>query len=205
MRSILFFVVAAVGLLLPRPSSAQDPPRFGLVFAFPAEIGVAIKATDRITIRPGFDMSKSSTETTQTITLPIPGTTSTTTTATGDAWTVSGEVAALFYLSAPDAFRTYLAPRVAYGHSSTTVPFLTANTSSEPAAFTTTTSTYDVSGTFGAQYTLGRRFVVFGEAGPRYRRSKNQPSTGFFQSQSTSRSIGIQSGIGVIVYFSSEG
>jgi hypothetical protein len=68
--------------------------------------------------------------------------------------------------------------------------------------------THFISGSFGAQYALGRRFSVFGEIGLGYTRTSvdNEPtssvspgaSTG---SAATSHGIAARSGAGVVFYF----
>ena len=209
-------LAAAVLLMLPRAANAQETPRVGLVFTFPAAIGVAIKATDRITLRPDVGLTKGSSETTTTITVPIlfpadAAPIATTRTTTTDSWSASVGLSALLYLAAPDAFRTYVAPRFAYSRSSSTLPAASiafdASGAIPTAVTTTTTSTtssYEWSVSFGAQYALGRRFLVFGEAGPRYRRSTPGPIvSAVSRTEGKSWSVGIQSGVGVIVYFGS--
>ena len=202
-------------LLLPRAASAQETPRFGLVFTFPAAVGVAIKASDRIIVRPDFGVTKTSLESTTTITVPIlfpsaAAPIATTRTTTSDAWSASVGLSALVYLARPEAFRTYVTPRFAYSRASNSAPLASiAFDSSGSVTTTSTTSTtssssYEWSGSFGAQYALGRRFVVFGEAGPRYRRTSSNPLVSpASRIDSKSSSIGIQSGVGVIVYVGS--
>ncbi len=208
----------AVIVLLTQPgaASAQETPRFGLVFAFPASVGVAIKVSDRITIRPDIVVTKTSSDTTTTITVPIlfpadAAPIATTRTTTADSWSASAGLSALLYLAPPDAFRTYVAPRFAYSRASSTIPLSSITFDSSGAIPTTTTATttsassnYDWSGSFGAQYALGQRFVVFGEVGPRYRRSTSSPIvTSFSRTEAKAWSVGIQGGVGVIVYFGS--
>ena len=198
-------------LLLPRAASAQETPRFGLVVAFPAAAGVTIRISDRLAIRPMVGASKGSTETTTTITIPIlfpadtPRTTTQTTTFT--SWTVTADVSGILYLAAPDAFRMYVSPRFVYNRGTSTSPSVevfAATTSTTTTTTTTTNSSYGVSGSFGAQYTLGQRFAVFGEAGPIYRWSPPRIiQSAFSRTEAKTWSVGIQSGVGVIVYFGS--
>jgi len=207
--------VAAL-LMLPRGATAQETPRVGLVFTFPAAVGMAIKASDRITVRPDIGLSKGTSETTTTITVPIlfpadAAPIATTRTTTTDSWSASVGLSAIVYLAAPDAFRAYVAPRFAYSRASTTLPLASIafdSSGSIPTATTTTTtstsSNYEWSGSFGAQYALSRRFVVFGEAGPRYRRSTSSPFvSALTRTEGKAWSVGIQSGVGVILYFGS--
>jgi len=70
-RALFFAVVALLDVLRPAALLAQEAPRVGLVMAFPAAVGVTIRISDRLAIRPMVGASKSSTETTTTITVPI--------------------------------------------------------------------------------------------------------------------------------------
>jgi len=201
-------------LLIPRAAAAQDTPRVGLVVGFPAQVGVVIRMSDRVAIRPAVSAARNTVETTTTTTIPIlfpagaPATTTRTTTT--ESSSVSVDLSGIVYLARPDALRTYVSPRFAVSHGSSTLPstsidFSTGGTTTTTVTTTTmSSSSYEVSGSFGAEYTLGRRFAVFGEAGPRYRWANPGPFTATFTtSSSKSRSVGIQSGVGVVVYFGS--
>jgi hypothetical protein len=110
-------------------------------------------------------------------------------------------VSALLYVTKPDGLGLYVSPRYTYSHLSTT--------SSASRAASTTTSTHGVSGSLGAQYAMGRRFGVFGEVGLMYTRGlietpqiEGGPNSPLPTSQSASRnrSVGLRSGVGVVLY-----
>ena len=137
----------------------------------PNAFGVIFHATDRVAIRPEAAFSTTSSDT-----LSI---------TTWDAG-----ASALFYVRRWDALRAYVVPRFVYGRSSPSVsPFL-ANSSN-----------YDVSGSFGAQYLLHRRFGVYGEVGLDYRSSSTTSTTLGAASTSTTTGTAVRSGVGAIFYF----
>src|SRR5689334_22178850 len=113
MRLALF--VMTVSFVAPSVAAAQDPPRFGIVMAYPAQAGVLWKVTDRVAVRPEFNWTHSTIESTGTSTVftgtGVTTTTVTTTTSTnGTGYGVSG----LWYLARRDALGLYLSPRFAY-------------------------------------------------------------------------------------------
>ena len=75
-----------------------------------------------------------------------------------DTWNESVGMSALFYLQRWDALRTFVGPRVSYSHS---------KFGGGPA----TSTTWSGQGLFGTEYTLARRFGVFGEVGLSYART----------------------------------
>jgi len=206
MQRIVFF---AVLLALPRLSTAQDTPRFGIVMGYPAEVGVLWNVSSRVAVRPEIDWSKAHTETTSTTQIPtFTGTTVITTpissTSTGDGWHAGIGVSALFYLSKGDALRTYVSPRFGYDRLSTTtdlgVPSALSPVATQPTTFTATG--YSVSGSLGAQYALGKRFGVFGELGLSYTHTRDTTVPPLFiDSTSTARSVGLRSGVGIVLFF----
>jgi hypothetical protein len=173
-------------------ASAQDEPRVGVVMGYPASVGIIWHVTDGIALRPEISATRSTGDLTATTSLSS-------TTSSNDNWQVLFGGSALFYLSKHEGLRTYLSPRWAYTRvestSTTSPPTITSSSAS---------SVQFVSGSFGAQYTLGRRFAVFGELGVGYSRTTNQPTGStpvpLFTS-STSTTIGTRSGAGVILYF----
>ena len=59
-----------------------------------------------------------------------------------------------------------------------------------------------VSGSFGAQYALGRRFSVFGEIGAGYTHVVTSPTIGgILVTSSVNNTFSTRSGAGVILYF----
>ena len=86
----------------------------------------------------------------------LDGAVSMTRTSDVEVWNESVGMSALFYLRSLDALRTFVGPRVSFSHSG--VSGSSANTWSGQLFF-------------GAEYALGRRFGVFGEAGVSYGRT----------------------------------
>jgi hypothetical protein len=172
---------------------------------YPASVGVMWQVNDRVALRPEFNVQKASGESTSTIAISlssvVPG--SVVSVTTSDSWQFSAGVSALFYLSTHDALRTYVSPRWAYTrtsntNSSSTIPSLSLSTTASGQSF---------AGSFGAQYALGRRFGVFGEVGIVFSRSTVSPDASALTSaivttsESVSKTLGVRSGAGVILYF----
>jgi len=216
MRRIVLLAVFAL-LVRPDASAAQDTPRFGVVMGYPAQVALLWKVSDRLAVRPEINWSRSSLESTTTTTLPpllgaipIPPTTTTT---TSGGWQVGIGLSGLLYLSKGDALRTYVSPRFGYSRTSSTtdlgIYYPIAYSPVPPIAggpTTTTTSSYAAAGSIGAQYELGKRFGVFGELGLSYSHSGDRSPSSispFFQSDQTSWSLGVRSGVGVILFFGS--
>ena len=149
-------LVLAVGVVLSVGANAlaQDAGQIGVTLGYPQAVGVIWHVTDNVAVRPEISFSTGSTETPG-LSSPLPdlsidfGETSSTTVTTG----VSG----LFYFGEWDKLRAYLSPRYTYSRL----------TSSAGSTFSTDVrnSAYTVTGSFGAQYQLHRRFAVFGETG----------------------------------------
>lgn len=152
--AILFVLLSATR------AAAQERDGFGLVMGHPASVGVIVPVATWLSLRPDVSLfrasSKSPTATT------INGTVVDASDSTFNTWNVTVGVSALFYVGRWDNLRTYVSPRFAFlktAHSST-VPgtFVSAATSSDQIGYLT-------SGSFGARYTLGPHFGVFGEVG----------------------------------------
>jgi hypothetical protein len=212
MRQIVFFATTAL-LLLPRLSLAQDTPRLGIVMGYPAEVAVLWNVSSRVAVRPEINWTRSRSETTLTTssftfngTTIIP--TTVTTTSTSDSWQIGVGVSGLFYLSKSETLRTYVSPRYVYSRSTGTsdlgVGSVVGPITTEPV--TTVITNHAASGSLGAQYEIGKRFGVFGELGVSYLhsgdRSSSQPSSVLSVVPSLkSWTIGLRSGVGVILFF----
>jgi hypothetical protein len=201
----LALLVMTVSFVAPCVAAAQDPPRFGIVMAYPAQAGVLWKVTDRVAVRPEFNWTHSTIESTGTSTVftgtGVTTTTVTTTTSTnGTGYGVSG----LWYFARRDALWLYLSPRFAYTRTSSTAdrPTIGLPNLPAPSPFTTTTSTYTTSGSFGAEYELAKRFGVFAELGVAYGRSNLGPTSAPGPDAHGS-TTGIRSGIGAILFLGS--
>jgi hypothetical protein len=141
----VLFVFALVAL--PGAASAQDVGAKGLTMGYPESIGVLWHVTDRVAIRPEFLFAHSTTDTN----LPLDDDSRSST-------SIGVGASALYYLSDRDNLRPYVAPRWMYGHS-------------DPGSGGTSITTNTISGAFGAQYALSKRFSVFGESGLSYTHS----------------------------------
>jgi hypothetical protein len=100
-----------------------------------------------------------------------------------------------------DALRTYVSPRWAYVHDSTAI----SSEYPDIGGYGSTGSGHLISGSFGAEYTLGRKFSAFGEVGMEFTRTVVTPDDHtarlFGAGQSVSRTLGRRSAAGVILYF----
>jgi hypothetical protein len=193
-RSVVFaalLLVSASGA-----AAAQDSPAVGATMGYPASIGVLWHITERVAIRPEVSLSQLSNTATATVTVIGPGgvvISSTTTTSTNDQWNVGVGASGLFYVAQWDALRTYVSPRFQYTRGSVTGM-------SGPTQTDFQSNQYLVSGSFGAQYALSRRFAVFGELGLGFSKSSTtstQPGSG----TSDTNAWSTRSGVGIVVYF----
>jgi len=213
MRRIVFFAIATL-FVLPRLSSAQDEPRFGIVMGYPAAVGLLWNVSSRVAVRPEINWTQSSSETTTTTssftfngTLLVP--TTITATSKSDGWQVGVGVSGLLYLSKGDALRTYVSPRFIYSRTTSTVDLGVRSTLVPVATgpVTTVVANYGASGSLGAQYALAKRFGLFGELGLSYSHSGDRSSTPtpldtlFPPPSLKSWTLGLRSGAGVILFF----
>lgn len=174
--------IAALSLTIAavHPAAAQDAGRLGVTLGVPAALGFIWHATDKVALRPEFNLSTSRTSSSGTGGVTVDGLT----------WGVA--ISAPYYMTNRDNVRTYVSPRVGYTRSTSDVT-LTGFTSKAA----NTQLVY--SGSFGAQYAPIRRFNVFGESGYSFSSSRST-STGL-SSTSTSSSWSLRSTVGVILYF----
>jgi hypothetical protein len=170
---------------------SQAAGKVGLTTGFPAGIGIQWHLSDKVAIRPEITFSTSSTETA-----------TNSFESEGDSWTISTHISALFYLSTDDRLRTYVSPRFTWSHASSTNQLssallnpITGVTTSES---TTTGDGYGLAGSFGAQYGLGDRFVVFGELGLSYAHATTKLST--IPTKSTTNGFGTRAAGGIVFY-----
>lgn len=134
---------------------------------YPSAIGVLWHIADRIAIRPETTFSSGSSDSSSSN--PIVGTD--TSSSPSDNWMVGVGVSALFYVTRADALRTYVTPRFAYSKTNTST-----STAGSSVSSTSDGWAYTTSGSFGAQYSLGRHFGVFGELGVSYIASTTRTS-----------------------------
>jgi len=173
-------LVIVIGL--PATAGAQDTPKTGIVIAYPSALGILWHASDKVAIRPEFNFSGSSSKQAN---AQITGESS--------SWAVGFGLSALFYLHDQDGLRTYFVPRFQYSHASTSASSSISNTGGTDVG----SDIYGGSGSFGAQYGLGKRFALFGELGFGFdHRSTDSPTAG----KITGNTWGLRSGVGVVFY-----
>ena len=170
----------ALSCLSPAAASAQDKGDAGLAIAAPMAIGMIWHVSDRFAVRPDVTFALSETDgegtipdiSSRSITLGISG---------------------LLYTHRWDQLRTYISPRFTYSHASSEVDGTVSVSDS-------TLSSWGLSGSFGAQYSLGTRFGVFAEAGLSYSSQQSEtPSLGGIDR--TTWTFGTRTAVGGILYF----
>jgi len=182
MRAFLIAAMSACVIVAGAvPADAQEKGQAGITMGYPASIGLLWHLSDRVAIRPEFSFTNSDSSSASIVS------------ADSRFWSLGTGVSALFYSAAHDNLRTYVSPRFSY-----------TRTHGDSNITTTTATSYSVAGMFGAQYSLGRRFGVFGEIGVGYARQTGSTATelvGLTRVASHSDSIGTRSGVGVVLYF----
>src|SRR5215510_1432448 len=175
-------------------ADAQDHGPIGVVVAYPGSIGAHWDLSEGVAIRPDFSFAFGSSD-------------SSSNSQFGGALASSNDrrsfevgVSALFYLKRWDALRTYVSPRFAYGRETTS-----SDSAASPGGvgeIRNHVSDYITSGSIGAQYTLGQRFAVFGEAGVAYTHSQGSLSGSAPVVFDTSGwTVASRAGVGAVVYF----
>jgi len=175
MKRVLIIVAA---VLVPSIVSAQDTPKIGLTMSAPTAIGVLWQVTGNVALRPEVTWTRASTSSSQ---IDLTGGAPVT---NDDSNGVGVALGALLYVGKADAFRTYVVPRFSYTRSNTSAA-VNNNTILGPTTSESSASAYQTSGAVGGQYTFGRHFGVFGEAGLAYTRTNSTTSTTFLITQTT--------------------
>jgi hypothetical protein len=180
-----------LGLLLGACATvnAQNAGQVGITMGYPGWIGVIWHISDSVVVRPEISFSTSSSDNE----------------FGADTINVSSGASGLLYVSRWDHVRAYVSPRFAYGR--------TTSDSVGTIGISLKNSTYNVVGSFGAQYTPHKRFAVFGETGFGYNRSTNTTTTvvvpivlppGLEPARPTTKTtltgFGTRTGVGVIFY-----
>jgi hypothetical protein len=209
-------VIAVLAVLIPAVVHAQDRPKVGLTAGYPSAIGVILNLTDGVALRPEISLSHVSGDSGGGSVLGTPSPSS-----VSDGTGVGVGLSALFYLHGKDSFRPYLSPKFSYARTSTSSSTPSIDTFSGPSTSEGTSSAYTASGSFGAEYSINRRFAVFGELGASYSRSTNSSTSTFtilatsivngritqteqsqlVTSSGHSNTVGTRTAVGVIVYF----
>jgi hypothetical protein len=171
-RSVVVLALITFALV-PAGARAQDTRKTGVTMGFPESIGL-IWESRTVALRPEVTLSGAS----------IDGSSGSST-----SWNVGIAVSALFYLHEDDHLKTYVSPRLDYGHSHASLD--------NPSGGSTSTSHWAAggAGSFGAQYALGNRFAVYAEAGLQFSHS---PASGF--SSSSANAWSTRTAIGGIYY-----
>jgi hypothetical protein len=172
----VLWVLIAGCVAVPGVAAAQETGQAGITMGYPESIGVIWHVTDTVAVRPEFAFA----HTTSDSDLPFADTTFS---STSGGIGVSG----LFYFHRADNLRPYFAPRWSYTH---------ADPSQSASANTNT-----ISGLFGAQYAVGKRFSVFGETGLSYSRTTAKGDADLATITLHGNAFGTRTGAGVIFYF----
>ena len=208
--------VAAAILALACAATAQaqpTEPKVGVTMGYPTSVGALWNVSERVALRPELSLIHTSDDGTSS----LAGLFGSSGSSSSDLWTVGVGVSGLFYISKAESLRTYVSPRFAYTRTSISGTNTSTTAALPPIVIggSTTTSTtsgasaiYFVSGSFGAQYSLGSRFAVFGELGLSFSdtetsttSSSPSPSVSGIRSDASGKSIGLRSGAGVILFF----
>jgi hypothetical protein len=163
-------------------ASAQDASRVGITMGYPASIGLLWHVSDRVALRPEFSFTLSDSSSESIVN------------AESNFWSLGTGVSMLFYSPLTDNLRAFIAPRFSY-----------TRTSGDTDVTESTTDIYSVAGMFGAQYSLARRFGVFGEVGFSYAHQTGMITSKLAQipvsTSSHGDTIGTRTGVGVVLYF----
>jgi hypothetical protein len=182
----------AVGFAHAPAAFAQEGGQVGVTMGYPQSIGLVIHMTDRMAVRPEFNFRHSSNDDDSFL---------------NSSTTLGVGIAGLFYLTKLDALRTYGSGRYTYAQTSSTLNPRILAAATFPVGrvpdLEATTSTWGVSGSFGAQYALHRRFSIFGEVGVSYSSAELSASTllALFTPNVEVTTIGTTTAAGVIFYF----
>jgi hypothetical protein len=175
----LLSLVGCVVLAGTAAAQAQDTRQVGVTIAYPTSVGVLWPISDRVSLRPDFTYSGSSSEASSGF--------------EASSWSIGTGVSVLFYLTEHDHVRTYFSPRFDYSRSSSR-----SGTSGIPIPpIDTSRWASGGSGAFGVQYKPGDKFGVFGEVGFGVSYAKLPSVTG---TQGHTTGWGLRSGVGVIFY-----
>ena len=184
MRIVRILSVALLtGLAAVSTAGAQDQGKIGLTMGYPASVGIVWPVSESVAIRPELSFSGSSSDSSGSAFE-----------SEADGWAIGTGVSALFYLRKYDNLRTYFVPRFTYSRATNTV---TSSSFTNTESTTTTTNT-GLAGSFGAQYSLGDKFGVFGEVGFGFNHSTGKSTT--TTGRASSNTWGTRTAVGVIFF-----
>ena len=192
MHRVVTLCALAVVLAHAPAALAQEGGQVGVTMGYPQSIGLVIHMTDRLAVRPEFNFRHTSNDDD---------------TFSNSSTTLGVGIAGLFYLTKIDALRTYASGRYTYAQTSSTLNPRILAAATFPVGrvpdLEVTTSTWSVSGSFGAQYALHRRFSIFGEVGLSYSSTELSASTllALFTPDVEATTIGSTTAVGVVFYF----
>lgn len=192
---VLLGVVMLV--LAARSAAAQAAGDVGVTMGYPGAVGVVWHVTDGLAIRPDIALTRATSESTTSASGVFAGS-GLSSTSTSEGWGTSVGVSVLFNVRTIDRLRLYLAPRVAYAHSTADNE---TGLSGALTGFTAKTTGVLASGSFGSQFNLHDRFAVFGELGLQY---TTQTTTSDFpgsRTEADGTTFGLRSAVGVTFYF----
>jgi hypothetical protein len=175
-------LIVVIMLFVPTSARGQEQRPFGLTIAAPTAIGFIWHISEAIAIRPEFSFTKTSSE----FETPI-GTTET------DTHGFSVGASGLFYVHRWDNLSAYVSPKLLYNRnrSETTQTVLSASSEGIGAGLS-------IVGSFGTQYTLSRRFAIFGELGLSF---SDQESSSSSFAESRAHSWSTRTAVGVTLSF----
>ena len=176
---------------------ASDQLRAGVTIGYPASVGLIFQLTDTIALRPELSFSGSSAD--ASLTTPVQSSTK------DEGSTIGVGLSALFYAARWDSLRAYISPRWSFSRASSTIttsiPVIVRLPPQNSVSSTNTSTTNSVAGSLGAEYSLGRRFAVFGETGFGYTRQTTSIAASQFHNENHLRSWGTRTGVGLILRF----
>jgi len=186
-RAWVFVAVLVTTLAATGPASAQEKGQVGLVMGYPASVGVQFHVSDGVAIRPEVTFSRASG------TITYSGDNFVEPEANSDATAFGIGLKALFYLKKWESLRAFVTPGFVYARSTTTNRYSTNSNKS-------TSNSYQVLGSFGAQYALSRRFGILGEVGVQYSDVENDNTLpdGTSGTSSSSKSFGTRAAVAVV-------
>ena len=187
-RTWISVAVFSTILVAAAPASAQEKGQVGLVMGYPASVGVQFHLSDGVALRPEVTVSTVSGTATYNSDF-VEAKSNTDSTAFGFGFK------ALFYLKKWDSLRAFITPGFVYARSDTASTYsLNSGTSAS--------NSYQILGSFGAQYALSRRFGILGEVGVQYSDVENDSTLpdGTSGTSSSSKSFGTRAAVGVVFY-----
>ena len=183
-RSCPAMVLIVTMTLGSMPVAAQDAGTVGITMGYPAAIGLLVRASDKVAIRPELNFSGGSGESETSFFA-----------STSDSWAIGTGVSVLFYMKKYDRLQTYVSPRFTYSHTSNSSDIAGPVSTPETNA---SSNSYGFAGLFGAEQSLGDKFAVFGEVGFGFSHSTSK--TSLSPTKLSSNTWGTRAGVGVVFF-----